>query len=161
VRALLQEPSAAAARDRLMVTPFGSGRHYLVADQTSAFGIEGAADQRAVIFRGDERSYAHTNHCLDNQIGAACRVAPTSTTFDRYDVLRRRLAKGPLASTEETWQLLGCQEGYPRSVCSNMSSAENPHGVATSAAVVFDHGRGEVLACAGFPHHVAPERFAL
>lgn len=159
VRRALAMADASAARDRILSTEFGSGRHYLVADEDHAFGIEGAGSKHQVVYSGEADSYVHTNHCLEPTLGEACRVPSASTTYDRYRILDERFARGTLSGMDEAWRLLGSHDGYPKSVCTNMTTPETPHGVATCAAVAFDHKKRQLWACAGFSHHVAPEVF--
>ena len=150
---------ASSARDLILATQFGSGRHYLVADESNAFGIEGAGDRHQIVYSGETDNYVHTNHCLDTGLGQACRVPPASTTYDRYRILDERFARGVLSGMDEAWQLLGSHDGYPKSICTNMTTPQTPHGVATCAAVAFDHRNRQLWACAGFPHHALPELF--
>ena len=161
VRRALAQPAAAAARDMMLEAPFGSGRHFLLADREAAFGLEASGTRRAVVFSGEARDYVHTNHCLDPVIGACTKIAPGATTFDRYRFLRDALDRAPVDSAAQLWTLLGSTEGYPRSVCSNQATPENPHGAATCAGLVMTPATGELLACAGFTHAATPLRFSV
>jgi len=161
VRRALDQPSAAAARDALVSAPIGSGRHFLVADAEQAFGVEVSGTRRAVVFSSDgERGhYAHTNHSLDPEIASRTQIAPGATTFDRYRFLTARLDSRPPATAAEMWELLGSEDGYPRSVCSNLATPEEPHGPATCGGVVMRPAERIIEACAGFTHGARPERF--
>ena len=159
VRRALAQPSAAQARELLVEAPFGSGRHFLCADSEQAFGIEASGTRRAVVFDGDARDYVHTNHCLDPLVETCTKIAPGATTHDRYRFLRESLDRRPVDSADQLWELLGSTEGYPRSVCGNQSTPENPHGAATCAGLLMSPARGELLACAGFTHRAQPVRF--
>ena len=159
VRRALDQPSAAAARDALVAAPIGSGRHFLVADADEVYGVEVSGSRRAVVFSGQGRHYVHTNHSLDPEIGARTEIAPGATTFDRFRYLDARLDARPAASAAELWQLLGSEEGYPRSVCSNQATPEDPHAAATCAGLVMRPAAMEIDACAGFTHNARPERF--
>ena len=172
VRRALSRHSAAAARDLLLEAPIGSGHHYLVADAGAAFGLETSGTRRAAIYAdqpgdgGDDEgggaaapAYVHTNHCIDPGVAAHTRVAQGSTTFDRFAFLKDRLDRMALRGPDDAWQLLGSHQGYPRSVCTNMATAENPHAPATCAGIVMTPGSGQILACAGFTHGVEPEVF--
>jgi isopenicillin-N N-acyltransferase-like protein len=160
VRRALAQPTAAAARDLMLEAPFGSGRHFLLVDRQDAFGLEASGTRRAVVFSGQARDYVHTNHCLDPVIGACTVIAPGATTFDRYTFLRDAIDRTPIESADQLWALLGSTEGYPRSVCSNQATPENPHGAATCAGLVMTPATGEILVCAGFTHGATPLRFS-
>jgi isopenicillin-N N-acyltransferase-like protein len=160
VRRALAQPTAAAARDLMLEAPFGSGRHFLLVDRQDAFGLEASGTRRAVVFSGQARDYVHTNHCLDPVIGACTVIAPGATTFDRYTFLRDAIDRTPIESADQLWALLGSTEGYPRSVCSNQATPENPHGAATCAGLVMTPATGEILVCAGFTHAATPLRFS-
>jgi isopenicillin-N N-acyltransferase-like protein len=163
VRKALAAPTAEAARDVVMRSPIGSGHHYFVADLERAFGIETSGTRRKQIFEGsaEVRDYCHTNHCLDPDIAASSKVPPTSTTYDRYTWLRANLAARPLADLADAWRRLGSQEGWPRSVSTNLATPQNPHGAATCGAIAMNLDSGELWAQAGFITNVAADRFAL
>ncbi len=161
VRRALRERTAAEARDVILSAPLGSGHHYMVADPESAFAIETSGQLREVIYRGERPGFVHTNHCLDPAVAARSKVPDTSTTYDRLAVLERDLAARPIADVRDAWRRLGSTEGYPRSVCTNMATPENPHGTATCGAIAFDLRRRLVLAASGLVHNVEPEEFRL
>lgn len=163
VRRSLCERTAAGARDVVLHSPVGSGRHYLVADTATAWGIEASGSLSEVIFDADARAtdtaYIHTNHCLGAVVGAHGRVPPTSTTHDRYQWLTASVAERPVADVPDVWRRLGSQDGYPRSVCTNMATPENPHGTATCGAIAMELGARRLWAQTGLIHNVAPDRF--
>jgi hypothetical protein len=72
------QPTAAAARDLMLEALFGSGRHFLLADREAYAISSGTA---AVVFSGEMRDYAHTNHRIDPVIGSC-------TASSRRDHLR-------------------------------------------------------------------------
>jgi isopenicillin-N N-acyltransferase like protein len=161
VRRALDQTSAAAARDILVDAPIGSGRHFLVADREEAYGVEVSGSRRAVVFSADRgHYYVHTNHALDPEIAARTELAPGATTVDRFRYLDARLDSRLPADEGELWQLLGSEEGYPRSVCSNQATPEDPHGAATCGGLVMRPATREIQAVAGFTHNARPERFA-
>jgi isopenicillin-N N-acyltransferase-like protein len=163
VRKALAAPTAAAARDVVMASPIGSGHHYFVADRHHAFAIETSGTRRKQIFEGggDGRGYCHTNHCLDADIAASSKVPPTSTTYDRYAWLSKSLAARPIADLADAWRRLGSQEGWPRSVSTNLATPQNPHGAATCGAIAMNLDSGELWAQGGFITNVAAERWQL
>ena len=158
VRRALHQRSAAAARDVIAGSPIGSGHHYFVADRRDAFAIEASGTRRKQIFSGGP-VYCHTNHCLDGDVAARSKVPPTSTTYDRMRWLEADLARAGVADLADAWQRLGSEDGWPRSVCTNMATPEAPHGAATCGAIAMDVITGELWAQQGFVHNVAPEKF--
>ena len=161
VRRALYAHTATAARDAILTSPVGSGHHYIVVDEDHAYSIETSGQRRQLVWAGQPRRYVHTNHCLNPSIAEASRVPEGSTTYDRYDWLSASVEATPIASVADVWERLGSEEGYPRSVCTNMSTAENPHAPATCGAIAMDYRAREVWAAGGLIHNVAPERFAL
>jgi isopenicillin-N N-acyltransferase-like protein len=161
VRRALHHTSAAAARDEILGAPIGSGHHYFVADRREAFGIETSGRLRRVIYRGERGRYCHTNHCLDATVAAVSSVPATSTTHDRLSWLDRSLDGAPVADLADVWRRLGSQEGWPRSVCTNMATPENPHGTATCGALAANLDTGEVWGQGGFITNVRAESFTL
>jgi isopenicillin-N N-acyltransferase like protein len=161
VRRALAAITAASARDIIMSAPIGSGHHYMTADAHSAYGIETSGTRRKVMFESDVASthYVHTNHCLDPEIAEVSRDTESSTTHERYDWLSRSVADTPVRDVHDAWTRLGSDEGFPRSVCSNMSTPENPHGTATCGAVAMELFSRRFWAQAGLIHNVTPERF--
>jgi len=171
VRRALHTATAPAARDLILASPIGSGHHYVVADRRAAFGIETSGVLRKVIFHADapgagqgagaigSAQYCHTNHCLDADVAAVSSISPTSTTRERLVWLERSLAARPIADLDDVWTRMGSQEGWPKSVCTNMSTPDNPHGTATCGAIAMNLDTGEVWAQAGFITNVRPERF--
>lgn len=159
VRRALHEPTAAAARDLVLGSPVGSGHHYMVADRTDAFAIETSGVLRKLLPTG--RSYCHTNHCLDPEVAAVSSILPSSTTRERMTWLEASLGAQPIRDLDDVWTRMGSQDGWPRSITTNMSTPENPHGTATCGAVAMNLDTGEVWAQAGFVTNVAAERFAV
>jgi isopenicillin-N N-acyltransferase like protein len=157
VRKALQQRSAAAARDIIVHSPIGSGHHYLVADRDHAFAVEASGTRRKVIFEGGA-SYCHTNHCFDGDVAARSKVPPASTTYDRMKWLEADLARSPVHDLDDAWRRLGSEDGWPRSICTNMATPESPHGAATCGAIAMNLTTGEVWTQSGFIHNVAANR---
>ena len=160
VRRALHQGTAAAARDVIATSPIGSGHHYFVADRQGAFAIEASGTRRKQVFSGG-RVYCHTNHCLDADVAARSKVPPTSSTYDRMGWLETSLARTRLADLGDAWRRLGSDDGWPRSVCTNLATPESPHGAATCGAIAMNLDTGELWAQQGFIHNVAPERWQL
>ena len=161
VRRALREKTAPAARDVILTAPIGSGHHYFVADRKQAFAIETSGTLRKIIFRGDADSYLHTNHCLDADVAAVSKIPPTSTTHDRLGWLEKSVGAEAVRDLPDAWERMGSQDGWPRSVCTNMSTPENPHGSATCGAIGMNLDTGEVWMQAGLVSHVRAERFRI
>jgi isopenicillin-N N-acyltransferase-like protein len=160
VRRALHQPTAQAAREVIATSPIGSGRHYFVADRSAAFAIEASGTRRKQVFSGGS-AYCHTNHCLDRDIAAHSSVPDTSTTYDRMAWLEASLAGTAVADLSDVWRRLGSEDGWPRSVCTNMATPDAPHGGATCGAIAMNLDSGELWAQQGFIHNVAPERWQL
>ena len=161
VRRALREPNAASARDHILESPVGSGHHYFVADDASAFGIETSGRLREIVYgEGQTPPFVHTNHCTSEVVGAQSRVPAASSTRERYELLSKDVRAEPITSALDAWERLGDCEGFPRSVCSFLATPQNPHGTATCAGVSIDIGARVVWAQGGLTHNVAPERFA-
>jgi isopenicillin-N N-acyltransferase-like protein len=161
VRRALHMTTAAAARDAIMRSPIGSGHHYFVADRRLAFGIETSGRLRKLIYAGERASYCHTNHCLDATVAAVSSVSPTSTTHERFAWLERSLGARAIRDLADVWERLGSEDGWPKSVCTNMATPENPHGTATCGAVAANLDTGELWAEGGLIHNVRAQRFAV
>jgi isopenicillin-N N-acyltransferase-like protein len=159
VRRALHQRSARAARDVVLASPVGSGHHYLAADGREAWGVETSGVLRQVMFRGETATYVHANHCLDERVAAVSTIPPTSTTRERQAWLDRSVAAAAPRDVADLWQRLGSEDGYPKSVCTNMSTPENPHASATCGAIAMHLERREVYAAPGLIHNVRPERF--
>ncbi|MBA3394703.1 MAG: hypothetical protein H0T89_18800 [Deltaproteobacteria bacterium] len=160
VRRALHQPTAIAARDVIAGSPIGSGHHYFVADRTDAFAIESSGTRRKLVFAGGA-SYCHTNHSLDADVAARSTVPTTSTTHDRLTWLESDLARAPVRDLEDAWRRLGSDDGWPRSICTNMATPESPHGVATCGAIAMNLDNGEVWAQQGFVHNVDAQKWQL
>lgn len=160
VRRALHQPTAEAARDVIAGGPIGSGHHYLVADRRGAYAIEASGTRRKQVFGGGA-AYCHTNHALDPDVAARSKVPATSTTWDRMQWLERDLAHAPIRDLADAWRRLGSEDGWPRSVCTNMATPESPHGAATCGAIAVNLDTGELWAQQGFIHNVAAEQWQL
>jgi isopenicillin-N N-acyltransferase-like protein len=160
VRRALRATTAEAARDVIAGSPIGSGHHYFIADRRAAYAIEASGTRRKQVFAGG-RSYCHTNHCLDGDIAAQSKVPPTSTTYDRMHWLERDLQRAGVRDLADAWARLGSEDGYPRSVCTNLSTPEAPHAAATCGAIAMNLDTGELWAQQGLIHNVAAETWSL
>lgn len=168
VRLSLEERSAAAARDRIVAAPVGSGHHYCVASARAAFGIETSGERKAQVFDHDAAAspareagpvfFAHTNHALDASIAEVTALRPTSTTLERYERLLHAGARAPL-DRDTIWATLSSHEGYPRSVCAHLGSPAEPHAVSTCALIAMDLRAKQAMTLAGCGHRTLAHRF--
>lgn len=159
VRKMLSQPRAHEAWKLLTGSPVGSGHHYIIADTDEVYGVETSGVMRKTIYRGESQPYFHTNHCLDDEVAALHQVSPTSTTHDRYRLMREHLDSLEEPGLEELWQVLGSKEEYPRSLFTNMATPENPAGMFTCARVMMDLGRRQMLALPGLDGNGPGETF--
>jgi isopenicillin-N N-acyltransferase-like protein len=162
VRKVLRAETADIGRDTILSANVGSGHHYLVADRTSAYGIETSGRLKKIVFdskHGD--TFIHTNHCLDAGVAAVSTVPVGSTSQARYDRLVADIKKRPIANARDAYDRLSSQEGFPQSICTNQATPENPHGPATCGAISIDLQRSVALCVGGFPHGVEPDVFSL
>lgn len=161
VRRMLVERGVPAAKHVLMSAPMSSGHHYLFADARAACGVETSGQRKAVVFEArwadaESAFYAHTNHCLSDEIGAVSWVSETSTSHARYDFITASAAARPIAGAADLWSRLGSHEGYPRSLCTHLATPEAPHAIKTCGAVLMDPSRRTLLATAGCVHEARP-----
>lgn len=160
VRGALQRRTARDARDAVLAAPVGSGHHYFVADRDEAYAVETSGVLRKVVFSAEDGdSYIHTNHCLDAEVAAVSTIPSGSTTHERYAWLEQSVGRRAVESLHDVWARMGSQEGWPKSVCTNMSTPESPHGSATCGAIAMNLATGEVWGQGGFVTNVQPEKF--
>ncbi len=165
VRKALHARTATAARDLILGAPIGSGHHYIVADRDDAFAIETSGVLRKLMFSSTAAaprpSYCHTNHCLDAEVAAVSAISPISTTRERLAWLETSVGAAPVRDLDDVWERLGSTDGWPMSVCTNMSTPELPHGTATCGAIAMNLDSGELWAQGGLVHNVRPLEFEL
>ena len=164
VRRMLREREAQAAKHVLMTAPMSSGHHYIVGSAERAYGVETSGVLKSVVFESDwteDATYVHTNHCVEgSEIARVSSVAPTSTTRERYAWLSESVAARPLESAADLWARLGSHDGYPRSVCTHLASAAEPHAMLTCGGVLMDLSARRIWAAPGCIHDVAPDEFS-
>jgi len=150
VRAMLEEKSAAAAKDRLMATTLSSGHHYMMADGRDFYGVESSGQQKVLTQIGARAAHIHTNHCFDPVLRKVERVSPVSTTFRRMELATTLYVQQTPQTAPELWDFLCSHEGYPRSICSHVPADNpDPHASETCGRIVMDLETGQVLASRG------------
>jgi isopenicillin-N N-acyltransferase-like protein len=163
VRRMLREREAQAAKHVLMTAPMSSGHHYIVGSAERAYGVETSGVLKSVVFESewkDADAYVHTNHCVEGSgVASVSSVAKASTTRERYAWLVESVAQRPIESAEDLWARLGSHDGYPRSVCTHLASAAEPHAMLTCGGVLMDLSARRIWAAPGCIHDVAPDEF--
>lgn len=149
VRRLLLEREARPALDVLMSSPLGSGHHYVIANDRESFSVETSGQLKEIIFDDPQGTLIHTNHCLSGEVGACSAVAPTSTTFERYDRMEASLRDQPPQGVMDLWSRFANHDGYPRSICTHLATEDNPHGVSTCGASLMDLSQRRIWAVTG------------
>lgn len=159
VRRMLAERNAEAALHVLRTAPMSSGHHYLFGDANRVYGVETSGERKEVVLDAawpDAPSYLHTNHCLSPAIESVSWVSEWSTSYERFEWLEKSVGDAPIASRRDAWARLGSHDGYPRSVCTHLSSADKPHAMKTCGAILVDPTRNELWACHGCVHEAEP-----
>lgn len=149
VRRMLREATGAEALEVLMGAPMSSGHHYIVADATGGVGVETSGRLKRVTWQQTEGAYAHTNHCLDGEVGACSTVPETSTTHERYRRITESLSGAVITGADDMWGRFASHEGYPRSICTHLDRDGQPHLVATCGGLVMSLGQRRLMAAGG------------
>jgi isopenicillin-N N-acyltransferase like protein len=149
-RLILEEPSVAAATDRLQAIRHMAGRSYLLGDATGAVaGVEVSAARGASVNQ-TVSPVLHANHALDPKIAADEAESALEATYPssrhRQSVLQRK-APQP-ATIRSIAALLSDTEGHPDAVAKTASAREP---TATLFSVIFDCGVPALHLCAGTP----------
>lgn len=146
VRRVLREQDAESGRDVVMNAPLGSGHHYLIASSRHSFGIETSGTQRKIVFDRHGETYLHTNHCIDPQMAAVSEIPENSSTKQRYETLTETLTTLTLPTTAQAaWNLLA-------KVSHDDTSENDPHALATCAAIIMDLRRKRIWGKQGLAH---------
>jgi isopenicillin-N N-acyltransferase-like protein len=160
VRRALAERRAEAARDVVLRAPLGSGHHYAISDARAAYGVETSGRLAEVWAELDVSrpgaAFHHENHCLGTEVAKVSSIASTSTTLERHAHLEASLRARAIESADDLWSRLGSHEGYPRSVCTHLASADAPHAMLTCAGVLMNLTQRRMWAAAGCIHGVVP-----
>ena len=159
VRKMLRAKSVDGAEEALLATKVGSGHHYALVDREKSAAWEISGTEGVKVYDGSESPYIHTNHCLDRSLDEKSRISETSTTHDRFFQAQRLLLEKPEPTALELWEMMACRDDFPRSLFTDRTSPENPHGVATCARVLMDCARGEIWARAGKDVDQTPRKF--
>lgn len=150
IRRMLRETTARAAFEVLRAAPIGSGHHYVVVDADEALALETSGTRAAVLLDDPNRSYHHTNHCLNPHIAEVSRESPTSTTRIRFGRMGESLAAAAPTDLADLWRRLHDVSDPPK--------PGQEHGVATCGACATSVAAGELWAVAGQPPEQTPTR---
>ena len=161
VRRMLQAPDTASALAVLNGATMSSGHHYLFTDGMRTVGVETSGERKDIVLdrafgEPGDLQYVHTNHCLSESIGEVSWVSEWSTSFERFAWLDGSARERRITGRRDLWQRFGSHVGYPRSLCTHLSSEEKPHAMKTCGAVIMDPGRGELWAHKGCMHEAEP-----
>jgi len=163
VRRALRRDTAEGARDEILEAPLGSGHHYFVASPDAGYGVETSGERKSVVFDSTlndaGNAYVHTNHCFDAKVGECSLIKEGSTTLSRYATLTEGIEQRAIEDWADMWRRFGFHDGYPKSVCTHLSSPDKPHAVATNGAVVMDCTARELWATTGCVHYARPTLF--
>ena len=160
VRRVLAETSASGGRDVVMGAPLGSGHHYAVADAMHGFGIETSGQLVELWSELDMTqpgsAFHHENHCLGTEVAKVSSVATMSTTLERHAFLEASLRQTPITGGADLWARLGSHDGFPRSVCTHLSTTASPHAMLTCAGILMNLTQKRIWARAGCLSGEAP-----
>ena len=154
VRAVLNQPDMQAMVRTLTQAPLTSGHNYLLARGDAAQMWEvapGLCEMVDEVQPGKTGFMYHTNHCLGE---AMCqretRLAQTSTTHIRFDLLKRKVP--PVQTLDQMYQLMTDHENYPKSICSNFQANSQDPSI-TCGGAVANLQTGQVRMWRGDPVH--------
>lgn len=161
VRAMLAEPTARAAYDRLLRTPLSSGRHFMIADGRDFFGVECSGALKVLTQKGPKAAHLHTNHCFDPVLRQREHVDRGSTTFARLNMATMLFAERRPTTAAGLWALLSSHEGHPRSICHHTGDERDPDASQTCGVLVMRLFAGELMVTRGCGQARAPLVLAL
>ena len=155
VRAMLDQPNAAAARALLERTPLSSGHHYMIADGQDYYGIETSAEQKVVTQLGPRAAHVHTNHCFDPVLRRCEAVPAGSTSFARLNLATTLYAQQRPTDVDALWNLLHTQEQGKGSLCIE-PDPDDPTATSTCAVIAMRLHEGWMRVVRGNAHRAEP-----
>lgn len=162
VRAMLEEPNARAAYERLLQTPLSSGHHYVIADGHDYYGVECSGELKVLTQLGPRAAHLHTNHCFDPVLRRREAVPAGSTSFHRLNLATTIYAQARPRDEEGMWTLLHTRDGSRGSLCIDPPGAgEEPTATATVAVIVMRLHDGWVRVVRGGAHRGEPIELAV
>lgn len=141
IRHALQKENAISAKDAIMATKLGSGRHFAIADSTHFFSIEASATKKKIVWDKADEIYFHTNHCLDEEMRKTHVVRKDSTTYWRYQQLDDVVRYDDLSTADQVFLALA-KVSLPVDITSI-------HNTATCGTFVMDIAKRVVVGCQG------------
>ncbi|MCP4502515.1 MAG: hypothetical protein GY822_21400 [Deltaproteobacteria bacterium] len=148
VRRCLREGNAKGALEVLQNAKIGSGHHYVVADEHELFGLTTSGQKKKLLMEGHNGVHLHTNHVVDDEMAATCRVPEGSSSFWRRDKLEALKAGAMPSSSKAIYDSFDD--------VSMALSVEDPHKSSTCGAVLMNLRTKEMWACKGLPKDSAP-----
>jgi isopenicillin-N N-acyltransferase-like protein len=148
-----------AARDVIVASPIGSGHHYFVADRNERSRSKRRARAASRSSRAATESTA-TRTTASTRRSSAQQGARREHDVRSHALARARSRSAPLRDLDDAWQRLGSEDGWPRSICTNMATPERR--TARDLRRDRDEPRHRrVWAQQGFVHNVAAEKWQL
>jgi len=150
VRAMLAEPDARTAYQRLVAAPLSSGHHYMIADGREFFGVETSGELKVLTQVGPKAAHVHTNHCFDPVLRSRESVSRDTTSFFRLDMATTLYLQERPRDLAGVWSLLGNHDGHPRSICSHVDTVRGDPGASrTCARLAMELWSGRVRVAPG------------
>lgn len=159
VRAMLAEPSAAAAYGLLRRVPLTSGHHYMIADGSDFYGVETSGTLKVLTQTGARAAHLHTNHCFDPVLRRHEDVPRGSTTFDRLNLATTIYAQARPTTADDLWSLLHTHTDTRGSLCRHGDG--DPDGPMTCGIVVMRLAEPWIRAVQGCDARDRPVEVAL
>lgn len=151
LRALLEQPHARAAYERLRSIPRSSGHYVVLADGHDYYGVETSGELQVLTQLGPRAAHLHTNHCFDPVLRRREAVPRASTTFHRLNLATTIYAQQRPRDAEGLWSLLHTRDGTPGSLCID-PRADEASAPATCAVIVMRLHDGWVRVVRGGEH---------
>jgi len=161
VRAMLEQPNAAAARALLKGVPLASGHHYIIADGEDYYGVETSAELQVLTQLGPKAAHLHTNHCFDPVLRKRERVRQSSTSFARLNLATTIYAQERPRDVQALWTLLHTRDGTKGSLCIDPDPRAEPFVTATCAVIVMRLADGWIRVVRGAGHRASALELAV
>lgn len=140
-RKALKQKNAILAKDVIMNANIGSGRHFAIADAKNFFAIETSGTKKKIICDDSDKTFIHTNHCVDKEMRKTHVIRKGSTTIKRYDHLSKVIKHKNFYDAAQVFLTLA-----------EVSYQKNPDDInktATCGTFVMDINKRFALACRG------------
>ncbi|MCA9712266.1 MAG: hypothetical protein KDK70_40895, partial [Myxococcales bacterium] len=156
VRALLEQPHARAARERLAGVRLAGGRYFLLADGHDYYGIEHGATQAVVTQLGPRAAHLHTNHYFDPVLRRREVMIPGGGSHHRLNLATTLYAQQRPRDAEALWSLLHARQDAPGSLSVDPPPRGDPSASATCATMIMRLHEGWIRVVRGAAHRNPP-----